>query len=211
MAEDYMVEQGECLSSIAYEHGFFWRTLWNHPSNAELKTQRKNPNVLLKGDTVHIPDLTLKQESGATEQLHKFKLKGVPEKLRITLLDASKKPRANLDYIIVIDGDSRRGKTDSKGLLVESIPPNAQQGKLILGQKRAETIALNLGRLDPITELSGVKARMVNLGLYRGGIDANLDAATKKALSDFQVQQGLPVTGAPDDATRQKLLQLHGH
>src|SRR5271157_624781 len=121
MPEDYEVQAGDCMSSIAYEHGFFWQTLWNDSSNAELKAKRKNPNVLLPGDVVHIPDLTVKQESGATEQQHKFMLKAVPEKLRMTLRDHKHQPRPNLDYIITIDGNSRRGCTDGNGELVESI------------------------------------------------------------------------------------------
>jgi hypothetical protein len=211
MAEDYTVKSGDCMSSIAYTRGFFWKTLWKLPENAALKTKRKNPNVLMAGDAVHIPDLTVKQESGATEQTHKFKLKGVPEKLRIKLLDAKHKPRANLDYIIVIDGDTRRGKTNGKGELKESIPPNAKAGELRLGKAQLEVIPLNFGHLDPISEMSGVKARLANLGFYRGALDEKEDAATAKAISAFQTKQGSPATGKLDDATRQQILQVHGH
>jgi peptidoglycan hydrolase-like protein with peptidoglycan-binding domain len=70
---------------------------------------------------------------------------------------------------------------------------------------------LQLGNLNPITEVSGFKARLANFGLYRGPIDENLDDATKQAISAFQTQQGLPVTGIADDATQQKLQSLHGH
>src|SRR5580700_913033 len=112
MAEEYTVEQGDCMSSIAYGKGFFWQTLWNLSENAALKAKRKNPNVLMTGDVVHIRDLTVRKEPGATEKTHKFILNGVPEKLRIKMLDVKHKPRANLDYIIVIDGDARRGKTN---------------------------------------------------------------------------------------------------
>lgn len=92
MAEDYPARLGDCISSIAYEHGFFWETLWNHPQNAELKSDRKEPNVLKEGDIVYIPDLTLKEESGASEKRHRFKLKGVPAKLRLRIMEEPKPP-----------------------------------------------------------------------------------------------------------------------
>jgi N-acetylmuramoyl-L-alanine amidase len=59
----HTVKQGDCISSIAHETGFFWETLWNHPDNAKLKQLRKNPNALLPGDVVSIPDQRVKQES----------------------------------------------------------------------------------------------------------------------------------------------------
>jgi N-acetylmuramoyl-L-alanine amidase len=225
MAEDYTVESGDCMSSIAYENGFFWQTLWNHPSNAALKAQRKNPNVLMTGDIVHIPDLTVRNEPGATEMTHKFMLKGVPEKLRMQLLDANHKPRANLAYIIVIDGNSRRGKTNGNGELTESIPPNAKTGKLtftptaaldktgkpVPGTPKKQVMVLQLGNLNPLSEVSGLKARLANLGLYKGPIDENLDDATKQAIRAFQTKKSLPVTGVADDATKTLLQKIHGH
>ena len=225
MPEDYEVQAGDCMSSIAYAHGFFWQTLWNDSSNADLKNKRKNPNVLMTGDVVHIPDLTVKQESGATEQQHKFMLKGVPEKLNLTLLDYDHKPRPNLDYLLVIDGNAREGKTDADGKLTESIPPNAMTGKLTFaapqrvdgtgkplpGEPQNQVLILQLGGLNPISEVSGLKARLSNLGFYKGPIDENLDPATKQAISSFQQKKGLPVTGVADDATRQKLQDIHGH
>ncbi len=224
MAQDYEVEQGDCMSSIAFENGFFWQTLWNLPENANLKARRKNPNVLMTGDLVHIPDLTVKNEPGATEMTHKFLLKGVPEILRMKLQDASHKPRPNLDYVIVIDGLSRRGKTDANGELKESIPPNARAGKLtfpalhsldkagtpIPGRPKNTVMLLQLGGLNPISEVSGVKARLANLKFYKCPVDETCDDATKQAISKFQASQGLPVTGAADEATKAQLQKLHG-
>ncbi len=223
MAEDYTVEPGDCMSSIAYERGFFWKTLWNDSSNAELKARRKNPNVLMTGDVVHIPDLTVKKEPGATETTHKFMLKGVPEILRMKLLDANHQPRANLDYLIVIEGNSRKGKTDGNGELKESIPPNAKAGKLtfatcpdktgkpIPGKPKNQVMNLQLGNLNPVSEVSGLKSRLANLGFYKGPIDDNLDKAAKQAIRAFQRRKGLPVTGVADEATKGQLLKIHGH
>ena len=120
---NYTVQQGDCMSSIAMENGFFWQTLWNLPENADLKKLRKNPNVLLEGDVVVIPDLRIKQQPCADGAKYTFVRKAVPETLRMVLKDSQQRPRTNLDYIIVIDGDARRGKTDVNGQLTESIPP----------------------------------------------------------------------------------------
>jgi hypothetical protein len=208
------------MSSIAYENGFFWQTLWNHPSNTALKAQRKNPNVLMTGDVVHIPDLTVRNEPGATEATHTFVLKGVPEKLRMKLLDASHKPRANLSYTIEIDGKPSQGQTDANGELAESISPNAKKGRIIIqpppkpGQKAPpppEVIQLNLGNLDPITEPTGIRGRLSNLKFYSPPADGDVDKATKAALCAFQKKNGLAATGQADDATQAKLLQVHGH
>jgi Putative peptidoglycan binding domain len=218
MAQDYTVQDGDCMSSIAYKNGFFWKTLWNLPNNAALKAKRKNPNVLMTGDVVHIPDLTVKQQSGATGSKYKFKKKGVPEKLNIQLLDYDHKPRPNLDYVIVIDGNARRGKTNANGVVKQSIPPNAMTGKLTFaappngtGKPKTQVLILQLGGLNPLSEVSGLKARLTNLGFYKGPINENLDDATRQAISAFQAKKGLPVTGIADDATRQKLQDVHGH
>ena len=213
------------MSSIAYENGFFWKTLWNLSQNSDLKAKRKNPNVLMTGDVVHIPDLTIRQEAGATEATHKFVLKGVPEVLRIKLMDPKHNPRPNLDYVITIEGNSRRGTTDGNGELNETIPPNARTGKItfaaygandkngkpVPGRPKTQVMILQLGNLNPMSEVSGVKARLANLQFYFGPIDENLDDATKQAISAFQSRKGLPVTGVADDATKAMLQKTHGH
>ena len=82
---DHVVRDGECLASIAYEHGFFWETLWNLPENAKLKELRKEPTVLLAGDVVHIPDLRVQPHDRATGASHRFRRKGVPGHLRLRM------------------------------------------------------------------------------------------------------------------------------
>lgn len=215
----YTVQQGDCMSSIGFANGFFWKTLWDLGENAALKALRKNPNVLLPGDVVYVPDLRPRQETRSANSRHQFKRKGVPELLRMKLLDGMHRPRPNLDYVIVIDGISRRGKTDGNGQLVESIQPSAQAGTLtfaapgkpVAGKPKKQVLQLQLGTLNPITEMSGVKARLQNLQFYRGAIDENLDDDTARAIRAFQRRKGLPVTGAADDATKAQLLQAHGH
>jgi N-acetylmuramoyl-L-alanine amidase len=247
MAEEYQVKQGDCIGSIAYEHGFFWKTLWNDSHNAELKQQRKDPNVLLEGDVVFIPDPMLKEESGATEQRHRFRLKGVPAKLRLRILEPEPaeaedpcgeqielddwpepvqpqspsarpvsgwtptKPRANVPYLLWVDDVATRGETKTDGLIECSIAPNARKARLVLdpGTAKESVIHLKLGHLDPVGEISGVQARLNNLGFRCGPVDAVLGPRTRRALEDFQASAGLEATGELDERTRQKLHEAH--
>jgi N-acetylmuramoyl-L-alanine amidase len=86
MPIDHEIGPGDCINSIALEHGFFPDTLWNHGSNSELKQKRKDPNVLFPGDKLHIPDIEIKEVSKATEKRHRFRRKGVPAKLHLRFL-----------------------------------------------------------------------------------------------------------------------------
>ena len=208
MAE-HEVQQGECMESIAEKHGFFWETLWNHSENAELKDLRQDPNVLLPGDVVQIPEKTEKEEDCATGELHRFLRKGVPAVLRLRLLRGGA-PRAGVPFVLEVDGQSYSGTTDDEGRLEHSIPPNAMEGKLIVGEgEEQEEYPLELGAVDPIDEMTGVQARLNNLGYACGEVDGTLNDTTREALEKFQSKHGLEVTGEADDQTRAKLQVEH--
>jgi hypothetical protein len=210
MPTEHLVQPGECLASIAFEHGFLPETLWRDPANAGLRSQRKNLCLLVPGDKVFIPDPSLEGNRQPAGKRCVFRRKAVPEKLRIRLLDAEAKPRANLVYRLTIEGVLRKGRTNPEGLLEEPIPPGARKGILTLGEgDTEEEYLLRLGRLQPVSELAGVQARLNNLGCPCGAEDGVLNAATRNALKAFQADQKLPVTGDPDATTRNKLAELH--
>jgi hypothetical protein len=85
MSSEHTVQPGDCIASIAYEHGFYWQTLWDHPDNAELKKKRESGFQLLPGDVVCIPDLRIEEVAKAPEAKHRFKLKGVPSILIVVV------------------------------------------------------------------------------------------------------------------------------
>jgi N-acetylmuramoyl-L-alanine amidase len=204
--EKYIVGAGESIPSIAKDNGFFWQMLWNHPDNADLKAKRKDPNVLMEGDEVTIPDPQLRQESGATEARHKFVRKGEPHMFKLRLMRMNK-PRANEAYVLKLDGKLIRGQTDATGLLQQSIPGNAKGGRLLLKNGK-EQYPICIGGMDPVDEISGLQHRLNNLG-FPCEMDGNLGPRTKRALLQFQAQNNLPATGKPDDATKGKLSSMH--
>jgi hypothetical protein len=210
MPVEYTVRDGDCISSIAVDYGFFPDTLWNHPKNSELKQKRKDPNILLPGDVVFIPDKTLKEVQKSTDARHTFKRKGVPEILRLRMLDEDGYPRANVPYRLDIDGRLIEGTLNAEGALEVPIPPNARNGLLILGSEGQEQYTLALGHLDPVETAPGLIARLRNLGYNCGWDNTEIGDRTREALFEFQKANQLQETGEPDDATRSKLLELHG-
>jgi hypothetical protein len=73
--KNHTVAEGECLHSIAKDHGFLWEALWNHEKNAELKKNRSDPERLQAGDVVFMPDLKPKSEACPTEKAYWFRKK----------------------------------------------------------------------------------------------------------------------------------------
>ena len=215
MPRQYVVKQGDCISSLAADFGFLPDTIWNDSGNADLQATREKLGILFPGDVVIIPDIRLRAEECQTDQKHVFELKGRTEKFRLILLDERDLPRENVEYTLVVAGRTFHGVTGDDGLLEETIRANARQGKLLLRDGiTTESYTLNLGHLDPITEVTGVQARLTNLGFNCGSIDGILSEATIAAIREFQEQfqeqQDLPPAGEMDDNTRNKLEEIYG-
>lgn len=204
---EYVVEQGECMASIAYENGFLLDSLWNHPGNANLKAGRKDHNVLLPGDRVHIPDKRIRTESCATDNNHQFVLKGVTELLRVVMLDSNGKPRKALPYTIMIKGGrTKSGTTGEDGVIEAAILANARDGELVVhGENGDEHYGLDLGAIDPPSTVTGAQARLNNLGFFCGEVDGEWGPLTEGAIRKFQESQALQSTGKLDDSTRDAL------
>ncbi|MDX1811991.1 MAG: LysM peptidoglycan-binding domain-containing protein [Gammaproteobacteria bacterium] len=197
----YTVKQGDCLNSIAYKHGYYWKTLWD--LNSELRENRTDPSVLLPGDIVNIPELREKKEDCATEAKHSFKKLGIPAKFRL-VVEQNGIPVANKAYKLIIDGIEVEGQTDDKGFLEESMMPDAQKASLEIDGLNFE---FALGEIDPIAEPTGVQTRLQNLGFYDGAIDGDIGPVTEQAIADFLAFVGEDSDGTLDDNARQRIIE----
>jgi N-acetylmuramoyl-L-alanine amidase len=206
----HVVKAGESVVSLAEKHGLFAPTIWDAPENAALKALRPDMNTLMPGDELFIPDLRRKAETVATDQRHKFRRKGVPARFRIQLYDFGE-PRANQDFTLVIDKMTTiEGTSDGDGVVEATLPPGAQTGRLTIGEDEF-VVELAFGQLDPLSEISGVQQRLTNLGYDCGVADGEINSRTQAALRAFQLAQDehLLVTGELDDATRERIGELH--
>jgi len=204
---EYTVAEGDSIASIAKKHGFLWKTIWEHGNNAGLRSKRKDPNQLVPGDTVFIPERGNKSVSRPVDARHKFTRKGEPTKLklRLTVLD---EPRAKEPYTLTFGEKVIHGVTDEDGKLEHPIPGETQSATLTLSGG-AEVYDISIGALRPVSDNVGVQRRLENLGFDCGGESGVIGDATRAALKRFQSQYGLEPTGEPDEATRAKLEELH--
>lgn len=206
----HVLEQGESAESLAQACGHALDTVWGAPENKELKDKRKGPHVLHPGDRIFLPSVEPKTFTVRTGAPAKFEAQRPPSRLKVQL-HAGGKSRANEPFVLVVDGKEQRGTTDGDGRIDLPISALAGSAELVVGEEGAATAyTLALRALDPLPEVSGVQGRLRNLGYGGVPVDGVPGSETEAALCAFQVDHGLEVTGRADDATCDKLEELHG-
>lgn len=200
-------KKGDCVYSLAARAGVLPEAVWNAEENAELRKKGRTAGELQPGDVVVLPDLRPRSVTKAVDQRHTFRRKGVPHLLRIRIMDFDR-PNADAKCCITVDGVSSEAKTDKDGWLVHPISPTAKKASILFGD--GNEYELLLGELPPAGEVSGVQARLQSLGFYAGPVDGQLSGPARDALARFQRSQALEATGAIDEATVARLLQLTG-
>jgi len=208
----HVVRPGECMLSIASAHGFLWETLWNLGENSDLKDSRKNPNVLLAGDRVTIPKHKLRTEAAATGKQHRFRIK-IPQPLVRLCLQVEGNPLQNVSCRVSVDQQPvQEITTQGDGTLEIPVAWTARSAHVECeSEGKTYTFVVGLGDLDPSPTISGVAQRLSNLGWYDGPTDSSVSLDHFGAvLKQFQSSNGLDATGAADEATCDKLRELHG-
>ncbi|HEY2407227.1 MAG TPA: peptidoglycan-binding domain-containing protein [Polyangiaceae bacterium] len=200
------------MSSIAADYGFVnWKTLYDHPANAALKKLRPNPNALVPGDRVAIPEQIPMSGQHALGQWHEIRIKTAPTTLKVQFLGRDGKPLANAPYTFEIGSELREGTTDGSGVLKEKADPTLSSARVTLNPNTDDERVYNLqlGALDDASTVSGAQARLKNLDYYTGPIDGRLDDETRFALRLFQKDNGLEETARLDDDTLNALNKTH--
>ena len=213
MPIQHVVEQGQCLSSIAKQYNFpDWHTIYEDSLNEAFRQLRPDPNVIYPGDTLYIPDKKPKTENRSTTQVHTFQLAGKATRLRIVIQDVDGTPVGAKNYKLTVDGDTREGTLPPTSLLDEPIPADALVGELAVWveERRPDIWKLQLGHLDPIEKLSGVQGRLNNLGYFCGHVDGIDGPRTQAAVKAFQTDYQLLVDGIAGPQTKGKLKEVYG-
>jgi N-acetylmuramoyl-L-alanine amidase len=216
MPTEHTVVQGECLSSIARKFNFAdWRTIYNHGLNGDFRSKRQNPDILLPGDQLTIPDKTVKTEMCETTRVHTFRVARKQTRLRLIVRDIDGQLLAGKRYKLTVAGAAYEGVLPDDALLDERIPADAADGELTVWADEsfpeyADTWKLKLGHIDPAEDLSGVQARLNNLGYDCGPVDGIDGPITQAAVRAFQKDYNLDVDGIAGPQTQAALTDEYG-
>lgn len=221
MSTEHIVQEGEHLAGIAAQHGFSdVDTIFSHPENAELKKTRANPNLLLAGDRVFIPDPEAKEEGASTEQRTVFAVKSLGLELHVKVVNQGFE--AFQGDVVLHVGNTSTPMTP-KGEVFESfLDPLAKEAELRFPvsetERKRPPIPLEPGRLDPIETLSGQQQRLNNLGYFAGFVKTEatdpkkIDPQFLWAVQEFQCDHMGPgeADGVIGKKTLDKLKQVYG-
>lgn len=212
---EHQVQPGECLASIAKLYGFSGpETLYNHEANAQLRKNRPNMHILAVNDVVYIPPKEFKYLPIVPGKNTVLVLKGKVALLKLKIEEFEGMPLASKAYSLVVAGLTYRGTTSDKGELTQVVDAAASQGKLSIyldeEQRSALHWTLDIGGLQPASEIAGIQARLNNLGYFCANETGELDTTTQDAIMQFKASQGLVVNGQIDTALLESLVAVYG-
>lgn len=203
MAITHTVQAGENLALIAQKYKVTnWRDIYHCAENTEFRKKRPNPNILLAGDVLHIPEQKPKSVYVRTGANHRFVVKkGEPQKLIFRLIDAMGKPLVKVPAVFDIGGTSQTRVSDRNGKVELIIPPPVPEEIPLEvfanpdANEPSHQFIVKPGYLDPINTVSGIQARLNSMGHDCGVADGLYGKKTKAGIESFEQAKSLPVNG----------------
>jgi len=214
MPSVHIVRAGEHLAAIAAQEGFSNpATILNHPDNAALAA-RPQPNLLDPGDELTIPDKTPFKATVGTGSVHKFTVAKAKPKLKVAFKTFRGDETLATDSTLSLDGGEDVATPLAAGALEAPIPPTCTRAVIKIPAPDDETPeliwAVQVGGLGRADSDDGAFARLRNLGYYRT-VAADADERERRsAVEEFQADHDVALSGQLDDATRAKLIEIHG-
>ena len=207
----HVVQGGEYIEFIAHRYGTTPASLWELPRNKALRDVRSGSSILCAGDLLDVPEPIVRSADVSPGESAKFQA-FVPKTRVAVRFNRGTDALANEPYELTAGSFKLTGSSDGTGLVSAMVPVEHRTATIHL--KNADlAYTLELGGLDPITEMSGVKGRLALLGYYQGAIDGTDHPLVAVALRRFQEDQKdkkLLVTGEADPDTRKALVDAFG-
>ena len=210
----YTALAGDTITKIAAAFHFDdFRDIFEHPDNADLREARPDPNLLVAGDQVHIPDRpepTTHQLP--TDQNHQVVVPVLRQVVRVQFHPHAEGPYDGLEY--ELEAGTERFEGVIGGIIEHQVSAKLHTVTLTVHGvgESAETVrwTLALGHLDPIEMMTGCQARLRNMGFDCGPVDGLDGPKTRAAVRAFQRHAGVGDDGVIGPVTRGKLTEAYG-
>lgn len=202
MATTHTVKQGENLGKIARQYKIGdWKEIYLHPSNADFRKKRPNPNIICPGDALFIPEQKSQRVTVRTGAGHRFVVCRAYEELKLRLVDDEGNLLANLKTRFDLGAGPQTAITDSRGMLTIQVDdPELQELRLeLFADEDTETAShhydIKLSHLDAADTLAGLQGRLNALGYDCGVVDGIYGNQTKAGIMSYQQHKGMTVDG----------------
>ncbi len=214
----HVIKQGESLGSIAKDYNLpSGMALYEHESNKAFRELRKNPNIIYPGDEINIPeskDFEIKIDTGRAHKIMAMRKK--PDYFRLKIQDSEGQVWAGKRVCLKLARYEIDTEVGEDGLIeIELKSPIKESGKLDVyldpeSPDPTHSFEVMVGYLDPIDTVSGLQARLNQLGFDAGVVDGISGQQTKTATKAFQSANELDVDGIAGPKTRAKLEEVYG-
>jgi hypothetical protein len=216
VGSNHTVQEAEHLALIADRYGFCTiDPIVGHPNNATLFRDRQ-PGILAPGEVVFIPDRKPTSVTIATGKKHTFVKKLLRPKVRLVLQAFGGRAKEGLDCSVDCEGKETAVKTASDGLIEFRISPSAIEATVTVAPRPGGpggeeiTLKVDIGGVGPVGDEDSAILRLQNLGYFRPCFPEEDAAERKAAIEEFQLENGLEITGELNEATTSTLQTVYG-
>lgn len=217
MATQHIVKQGENLGKIAKQYKIAdWKDIYLHPSNADFRKKRPNPNIICPGDMIFIPESKSQKVTVRTGSSHRFVVCRAYQELKLKLVDDDLKPLPDIKACYDVGQGEQITATDQQGLItIQVADPDLKSLNLKLyagddPEVPSHTYDVKLSYLDAADTLAGLQGRLNALGFDCGVVDGIYGKQTKAGISGYQRHKGMVVDGQASAAVYAAVAKDYG-
>jgi hypothetical protein len=209
----HVVRQGEHLESIAHRFGFDAGSVWNDSRNEALRAERPDPAQLAPGDRLHVPDGPPRGASCSARTANRYRGRVATVQVNVAFAD-EEGPLADQPYVVEGLPERVEGRTDASGRVSFAAPVSVSEVTLELVELQ-RIHPIRIGHLDPVATDGGVTQRLRHLGYLGAAVAGRPEPPPtaerrSRAIAAFQRDHDIEATGSLDDATRRRLVEVHG-
>jgi hypothetical protein len=196
--QPYVIKRQDFLLRLAARFGFDADRVWQDPSNDDLRALRSDPNILLPGDLLYIPDPPLQPPPMTSLTLGSTNtfVASDPPTMTLTHKFLGDDPTTYASKAYTVQElDQLTGLTSNgDGVVTFEVPVTLDTATVVFTDT-GESWPLSIGDLDPINSLSGIFQRLQHLGY----IDAEIEYDASDWSSNLSVMRSALLLLAADN------------